>query len=673
MKKSYFLFVILLSFYSVSLLYSQIPAKQGWWKFDDVANILKADIGSPLELVGTHQLIDGPDVGNGAVKIGVGSYYKLRHGMNPNGGGAGKLVNEYTIMIDFRAPTIGAWKCFYQTDSTNANDGECFINKTGATIGVGATGYSLFGVTANEWYRLVLSVKNGVQYNYYIDGQIIKAGTVQPVDNIRFALDKALLMFGDDDGDDGEIDCAEIAIWNTALSNADILLLGGFGHELDKIPPVPPTGVLANTGGAGSYSNTIIWTDVPDEPGSKYDVYFSEKSFAKIDSTIEHLAPYNIALGTQVVTHALRSPVTDQDITYFYGVNATDALGNAGLVALAPASVTTKAKGVPVISPAAPVNFVADGDLTEWASIPPISLNAFGPNPTAHLVAGGKLNDSLDLSVKVYLAMDANNFYIAYDVVDDIVSVDTSSSVSTWANDAPDINIGFYDWRGAGHAGYRRGATPDYMLRFSKNRINNDKGIGNAIVMYPGANYIWKEKVLTPGYVVEAKLPFTTIAGIVPGDSVFVPNEGMRIPIDFSINDRDAASGREAILSYSSLNNDNSWINMYNWTHTWIGNKWSPTSVTRNPEIAKTFELSQNYPNPFNPTTKIMFTIPQSGLVSLKVYDVLGREVANLVNQFQAAGSYTVNLDASKLATGMYVYRLESGSFSSVKKMTLVK
>ncbi|MFA5833589.1 MAG: sugar-binding protein [Bacteroidota bacterium] len=670
MKKTHFLFIILLSVYCASSLYSQIPTRQGWWKFDDVQNVFKAEVGTALELVGTHQVIVGPEATNGAVKIGLGSYYKLRHGMSPNGGGT--RVNEYTLMIDFRAPTIGAWKCFFQTDTNNNNDGELFVNKTGATIGNATTGYSLFSVTANEWYRLVISVKNGVQFNSYIDGQKIKTGNIQPIDHIRFSLDKSLLMFGDDDGDDGEIDCAEIAIWNTMLTDSMISALGGFGHELDKIPPEAPTSVAAIAGAAGSYINTITWVDVPDEPGSKYDVYFSEKAFTKIDSTIERLGPYGLALGVQSATHVLRSPVTDQDITYFYGVNATDAVGNVGPVAVAPTAVTTKAKGVPVISPVAPSNFVADGSLSEWASIPPIAMNAFGKNPTAHLVPGGKLNDSLDLSVKAYLAMDANNLYIAFDVVDDTVVVDTSSSVSTWSNDAPDINIGLYDWRGTGHSGYKRGATPDYMLRFSKNRINNDKGIGTIIVMYPGANYIWKPKTFTSGYTVEAKLPFTTIAAIIPGDSLFVPKEGMRIPIDFSINDRDAGSGREGILSYSTLNNDNSWQNMYNWTHTWIGNKWT-TGVQRNPEVATSFELLQNYPNPFNPTTNIKFTVPQSGMVSLKVYDVLGREVINLINQYHSAGSYTVNLDASKLATGMYVYRLESGSFSSVKKMTLIK
>ncbi|MDD8016834.1 MAG: sugar-binding protein [Bacteroidota bacterium] len=437
------------------------------------------------------------------------------------------------------------------------------------------------------------------------------------------------------------------------------------GHPtIDVTPPVAPTGVDVI---GGSYANVVLWTDVPSEAGAKYNVYYSTKKFTSIDSTIGDVPPLNLPVGTGAATHLLRSPVTDQNVTYYYGVTATDAAGNAGPVAVTAASVTTKAQGVPVISWGAPTNFAADGSLSEWAGIQPIRLNAFGANPPAHVSSNGKLRDSLDLNVKVYLAMDANNLYIAYDVIDDTVYVDTTDG-NTWNQDSPDLNIGLYDWVGPHHAGYKRGATPDYMLRFSLNRLNDDHS--GKILMYPGANYIWKKKTLTSGYIVEAKIPFTTFAAISSGDQVFVPKQGMRIPIDFSINDRDGLSGRKAILSYSNLNNDNSWQNMFNWTYTWLG---IPQGVRQDAVVAKTFELSQNYPNPFNPTTNIKFSIPQSGMVSLKVFDVLGREVMTVLNQFQEAGSYTATLDASKLATGMYVYKLESGSFSSVKKMMLIK
>jgi hypothetical protein len=90
-------------------------------------------------------------------------------------------------------------------------------------------------------------------------------------------------------------------------------------------------------------------------------------------------------------------------------------------------------------------------------------------------------------------------------------------------------------------------------------------------------------------------------------------------------------------------------------------------------ELPKAFSLAQNYPNPFNPVTKINFAIPKQGFVTLKVYDVLGREVNTLVNEVKQVGSYSVDFDGSSLASGVYFYRLESGSFTDIKRMILVK
>lgn len=84
-------------------------------------------------------------------------------------------------------------------------------------------------------------------------------------------------------------------------------------------------------------------------------------------------------------------------------------------------------------------------------------------------------------------------------------------------------------------------------------------------------------------------------------------------------------------------------------------------------------ELSRNYPNPFNSSTQIKYGLIQAGKVRLKVFDVLGREVATLVDGYQAAGVYNVNFDASRLASGIYIYIIETGSFINVKKMMLIK
>jgi hypothetical protein len=90
-------------------------------------------------------------------------------------------------------------------------------------------------------------------------------------------------------------------------------------------------------------------------------------------------------------------------------------------------------------------------------------------------------------------------------------------------------------------------------------------------------------------------------------------------------------------------------------------------------QIPSAFELNQNYPNPFNPTTTISFTIPQSGHFTLKVFNVLGQEVATLLNGQMEAGAFKATFDASKLSSGMYIYRLNGENITLSKKMMLVK
>jgi hypothetical protein len=89
--------------------------------------------------------------------------------------------------------------------------------------------------------------------------------------------------------------------------------------------------------------------------------------------------------------------------------------------------------------------------------------------------------------------------------------------------------------------------------------------------------------------------------------------------------------------------------------------------------VPDVYSLDQNYPNPFNPTTVIRFSVPKSDIVTLKVYDLLGQEVATLLNEFKTAGSYEVSFNASNLTTGMYVYTITSGQFVASKKMILIK
>ncbi|MCW8804845.1 MAG: T9SS type A sorting domain-containing protein, partial [Ignavibacteriaceae bacterium] len=100
----------------------------------------------------------------------------------------------------------------------------------------------------------------------------------------------------------------------------------------------------------------------------------------------------------------------------------------------------------------------------------------------------------------------------------------------------------------------------------------------------------------------------------------------------------------------------------------------SITNVNSNENgLVNDFKLEQNYPNPFNPSTKIKYSIPQSEFVSLKVFDILGNEVATLANEERTAGNYEVNLNAINLSSGIYFYKLQTGNFVESKKMILIK
>jgi len=118
-------------------------------------------------------------------------------------------------------------------------------------------------------------------------------------------------------------------------------------------------------------------------------------------------------------------------------------------------------------------------------------------------------------------------------------------------------------------------------------------------------------------------------------------------------------------------------------TQTWNGANWDISwkytytyiiaGVEQLTDGIKAYSLSNNYPNPFNPSTTIKFQIPELSIVTLKVYDVLGNEIAILVNEEKPAGNYEIQFDATAFPSGVYFYKLQAGSFVETKKMVLMK
>ncbi len=146
----------------------------------------------------------------------------------------------------------------------------------------------------------------------------------------------------------------------------------------------------------------------------------------------------------------------------------------------------------------------------------------------------------------------------------------------------------------------------------------------------------------------------------------------------YDINAKDTVRAAFAVISGSSLGDLIATARLAQRDYVAIGNAFGPVTKVNPEEIPLTFALDQNFPNPFNPTTMIRFALPKESKVSLKVYDVIGREVRTLVNGDLAAGINTVewngrnNLGQS-VASGMYLYRIQAGTFVSTKKMMLLK
>lgn len=432
----------------------------------------------------------------------------------------------------------------------------------------------------------------------------------------------------------------------------------------DVLAPEAPALVTA---AGGSYVNLVTWTDVPGESNEVYDVYYSMSPITDLNDAGLEIVQIGVAEDLQVVEHVLRAPAVDQDVTYYYAVVCRDEAGNNSELKSADAPITNLAKGVTVINPTAPTGFVADGDLTEWAGITPFRM--FPSDGSGTIVTNQDIDGDADLSVNAYVAMDDEFLYVAFDIEDDIISSDTN--IVSYLRDGCDMFIGLYDWRGPTHTNYQRGAEPDYQFRFVKQGaiLTN---LGDFLMATPeDENYAYFEK-FPSGYTMEGRFAFADIAAIAePNDEVFKPIVGKRIKIDYSINDADATGQREGIMTLSPLNEDRSWAEVNRWTYTWIGDQF--VDVADESTIPLRYELSQNYPNPFNPTTVINYSVVDKVNITLKVYNILGQEVATLVNGVKTPGVYQVNFDASQLSTGMYIYQIQAGSFVTSKKMMLLK
>ena len=250
--------VMLLS--AVRVAHAQDPeGLTGRWLFDDPQDLTAADVGADLVLAGTDEAVEGMGEGDGATRVGVGSYYIADHGIPPNGGGV--YVNQYSVVVDLRLPAIGVWYSLMQTNESNTNDGDWWISPGGA-VGVGATGYSAELLQADTWYRLVLSVElgdgPGAHHDYYLDGLPVHRGMPQELDG-RFCLDPTVLFLADQDGEDSELDVSSIWIFDRALSDGEAAALSGVSSIQPYLQSPTPESIYIGWHSAAGVESRVDW------------------------------------------------------------------------------------------------------------------------------------------------------------------------------------------------------------------------------------------------------------------------------------------------------------------------------------------------------------------------------------------------------------------------------
>ncbi|MGC9513985.1 MAG: T9SS type A sorting domain-containing protein [Fidelibacterota bacterium] len=429
------------------------------------------------------------------------------------------------------------------------------------------------------------------------------------------------------------------------------------------IDPIPPVEVPSVSGMPATYLNYVTWTDVSDEEGEVYDVYASPDPINDLEEPYVELIASNIAEGVRSAVHYLKYPLVDTDVEYHYAVICKDAAGNIGPLHDPVAPVTNTAKATPTISLDIPSGLTVDGDLTEWYNS---GIMPFVIKPSTNNIAVGEFDNDDDLTATVFMAIDAENLYVAMDVIDDVYA-GWDGTGDWWINDGVEIFFGAYDYRKMKHTSLKRGEEPDFKLMFHEQGVAN--GIAGDVIFMTNDDDNFYLEGFNPDYVIEAIIPLDSIYQA--EDIRFTPTNGMRVPLELYFHDKDGADGWSAV-GYSPYNRDNAWQTPTVWDYTWIGDAPYVTGLEEK-TVAETFELNQNYPNPFNPLTTISFTIPMSGHVSLDVYNVLGQKVTTLVNGFRHAGYYEFVFDGSNVSSGVYFCRLKTEQNHKTMKMVLIK
>jgi hypothetical protein len=298
----------------------------------------------------------------------------------------------------------------------------------------------------------------------------------------------------------------------------------------------------------------------------------------------------------------------------------------------------------------------------------PATMNLF------RVDGGGNIENLMfDNFSTTYVLWDDTNLYAFFDVVDDDIE-DNPAQTANYQKDAMEFyidgdnskipNTGPPDPGGGLAPGDLQTTIPHAYMDVEAENLANIGFPADGSVPTDGVEFKITEK--DNGWNLELKIPL---------DNLNIPAvEGTVIGLEIQNDESDAddAGARGAMEKWWNGTN-NSWTDASIWGTATLGSE-AVVSVKEKPSTVVTrYDLSQNYPNPFNPTTKISFSVPQSGFVTLKVYNLLGQLVSTVVNKELNSGSYEADFNAVNLPSGIYFYKLEAGNTVLTKKMMLLK
>jgi len=399
---------------------------------------------------------------------------------------------------------------------------------------------------------------------------------------------------------------------------------------------------------AGDGPGTWVWMDF--DGGYCFELQINQDQLLKNAAEIFSLVA-DTEIGYEVSSADRETAAgTRQDVLHWWTDNAYtwQQPASFGTALLTDQEVTTT-----LVAPKANVPPAIDGVISEgeWDQAEELALTKFEGAGIAWPMDSTLLTWK-DHSSSFRIMWDESALYVCLKAYDD--SSYGLETASPWLNDCIEM---FFDGGNEDAASYD---ANDIQWRWVRDETpeNNPAGDG------PGT-WVWQDT--DDGYIFELQINQDQL--LKNAAQIFTLVGDTEIGYEISNGDRESAPGTRQDVRHWWTDNAYTWQQPASFGTVLLGT----TSVRPDAEVVNGYILNQNYPNPFNPTTNISYTLPKTEKVKVVVYNLLGDQVAQLVNTTQHAGPHTIAFDATNLASGVYFYQLEAGSISLVKKMMFIK